>query len=202
MLTGVQVPAASETRICHNLDCSWELLILCIIAVKLLINPTGSEVSFEETEMSCLHYSLINFFDLSTRTAISGLQRARIWPRLVRQWFIWPRWKENRAFLASVRQKIGLDRTAMCWLSLMIIPVLSKKTTTSNIMQSVDITSIAHRRGVQTFWSWNHFRLFKLTEDDLKRHLSAWILSINISCVRKQNEEKCKVFHCQFIQKQ
>lgn len=104
------------------------LLILCLIVVKLLIHPTGSEVSFQEIEMSCLYCSLIHFFDLSTRTAISGLWRRRIWPCLISQWFIWPRWKENRAFLAKC---VGEDRirTDMCWLSLILIPVLSKTTT-------------------------------------------------------------------------
>ena len=55
VFTEAQVPSESETRI-YQLTLLVELLLLCtMIVVKLLINPKGSEVPFEETEMGCFH---------------------------------------------------------------------------------------------------------------------------------------------------
>lgn len=74
-----------------------------------------------------------------------------------------------------------LDRTAMSWLSRVLIPVLPKEEKPPPTTPRVDRTSLAYSSGCQTFWSQQHFTFLKIIEDLRQFLLCGYYLSIAYS---------------------
>ena len=99
----------------------WDLKV-----VKLLINPKRPWSSMWRNRNGLLSFKSGEFLCLSSCVAISGLSGNMIRPCLIRQWFMWPWWSENRACFGRCEEE-DRTRTAMCCLSQVLTLVLPKR---------------------------------------------------------------------------